>query len=246
MMGQLERRAEAISGEFNSQNVANTLWAYATMGTKPGERMMGQLERRAEAISGEFTSQNIVDLRWAYSSLGLSMSSQLEEVLVSQERLLSSSLSVFIAGAVVAGQGVSNAHCDAVSVAAESIAPSDLSQASTVRSRVATALSEVSTTVAGAERHQLKDTWKRQEYVKKEPLSAGADVVTDTSERRSVRQHRVSSSHQPVSSSQPGYQKSPVKALSASVATDSAAPEKEPDASEEGWSLPKSKGKRRV
>jgi hypothetical protein len=27
MMGQLERRAEAISGEFNSQNVANTLWS---------------------------------------------------------------------------------------------------------------------------------------------------------------------------------------------------------------------------
>jgi hypothetical protein len=27
MMGQLERRAEAISGEFNSQEVANTLWA---------------------------------------------------------------------------------------------------------------------------------------------------------------------------------------------------------------------------
>jgi hypothetical protein len=27
MMGQLERRAEVISGEFNSQNVANTLWA---------------------------------------------------------------------------------------------------------------------------------------------------------------------------------------------------------------------------
>jgi hypothetical protein len=36
MMGQLERRAEAISGEFKSQAVANTLWAYATMGTKPG------------------------------------------------------------------------------------------------------------------------------------------------------------------------------------------------------------------
>jgi hypothetical protein len=27
MMGQLERRAEAISGEFNSQDIANTLWA---------------------------------------------------------------------------------------------------------------------------------------------------------------------------------------------------------------------------
>jgi hypothetical protein len=46
----LERRAEALSGECNSQGVANTLWAYATMRGKPGERMMGQLERRAEAI----------------------------------------------------------------------------------------------------------------------------------------------------------------------------------------------------
>jgi hypothetical protein len=35
--GLLEGRAEAISGEFNSQAVANTLWAYATMGRKPGE-----------------------------------------------------------------------------------------------------------------------------------------------------------------------------------------------------------------
>jgi hypothetical protein len=32
----LEGRAEAISGECNSQDVANTLWALATMGTKPG------------------------------------------------------------------------------------------------------------------------------------------------------------------------------------------------------------------
>ena len=34
----LERRAEAISGEFNSQEVAKTLWAFATIrrGTKPG------------------------------------------------------------------------------------------------------------------------------------------------------------------------------------------------------------------
>ena len=66
-MGQLERRAEAISGAFNSQNVANTLWAFATMGTKPGERMMGQLERRAEAISGEFNSQDVANTLWAIS-----------------------------------------------------------------------------------------------------------------------------------------------------------------------------------
>jgi hypothetical protein len=36
MMEQLERRMEVMSGEFNSQTIANTLWAFATMGTKPG------------------------------------------------------------------------------------------------------------------------------------------------------------------------------------------------------------------
>ena len=34
----LEHRAETISGEFNSQAVANTLWVFATMGRKPGSR----------------------------------------------------------------------------------------------------------------------------------------------------------------------------------------------------------------
>jgi hypothetical protein len=70
MMGQLERRAEAISGEFNSQHIANTLWAYATMGVKPGEWMMGELERRAEAISGEFNSQEVANTLWAFATMG--------------------------------------------------------------------------------------------------------------------------------------------------------------------------------
>jgi hypothetical protein len=42
----LERRAEVMSGDFNSQEVANTLCAFATMGTKPG-----QLERRYQGSS---------------------------------------------------------------------------------------------------------------------------------------------------------------------------------------------------
>jgi hypothetical protein len=70
MMGELERRAEAISGDFNAQDIANTLWAYATMGTKPGERLMGELERRAEAISGDFKSQNVANTLWAYATMG--------------------------------------------------------------------------------------------------------------------------------------------------------------------------------
>ena len=38
LLPELERRAEAIAGEFNTQGVATTLWAYATMGREPGER----------------------------------------------------------------------------------------------------------------------------------------------------------------------------------------------------------------
>jgi hypothetical protein len=46
-----EQRVEVISGEFNSQNVANTMWGFATMRTKSGDRMMGQLELWVEVIS---------------------------------------------------------------------------------------------------------------------------------------------------------------------------------------------------
>ena len=66
----LEGRAEAISGEFSSQQVSNTMWGYATMGKTPGERGMRQLERRVEAISGEFNSQEVSIKLWAYAKMG--------------------------------------------------------------------------------------------------------------------------------------------------------------------------------
>ena len=37
-------------GSFNAQGVANTLWAYATMGRAPGAGVMRLLEGRAEAV----------------------------------------------------------------------------------------------------------------------------------------------------------------------------------------------------
>jgi hypothetical protein len=37
----LEQWTEVMSGVFNSQEIANTLWAFAKMGRKVGERMMG-------------------------------------------------------------------------------------------------------------------------------------------------------------------------------------------------------------
>jgi hypothetical protein len=49
---QPERSSKHTLSVEDSQEVTNTLWAFATWGAKPVERMMGQLERRAEAISG--------------------------------------------------------------------------------------------------------------------------------------------------------------------------------------------------
>jgi hypothetical protein len=50
MMGQLERRAEAISGEFCLQELDKTVSAFATMGRKPGEILMGHLMELRESV----------------------------------------------------------------------------------------------------------------------------------------------------------------------------------------------------
>ena len=46
LVSKLDRRAETRAGTFNAQNVANTLWAYATMGREPGAGVMRELEGR--------------------------------------------------------------------------------------------------------------------------------------------------------------------------------------------------------
>ncbi len=112
-MGQLERRAEAISGEFNSQEVANTLWALATMGTTPGDRLMGQLKRRAEAISGEFNSQDVANTLWAisffYIQINLSrrffssLSCSLPSIVLDDQKILCQLHQVFISYDIIEG-----------------------------------------------------------------------------------------------------------------------------------------------
>jgi len=66
----LEGRAEALACSFKSQDVANTLWAYATMGREPGAGLMRELEGRAEALAGTFTAQNVANTLWAYATWG--------------------------------------------------------------------------------------------------------------------------------------------------------------------------------
>jgi hypothetical protein len=58
---ELEGRAEALAGTFNAQDVANTLWAYATMGREPSAGMMRVLEERVEALAGKFKAQNVAN-----------------------------------------------------------------------------------------------------------------------------------------------------------------------------------------
>ena len=57
------RRTEDISEQLTAQNVAEMLWALATIGRMPGARVMALLERRIEAISGEFDATVSLDLQ---------------------------------------------------------------------------------------------------------------------------------------------------------------------------------------
>ena len=62
--------AEALAGTFNAQAVANTLWAYASMGREPGAGLMRELEGRAEAVAGTFNAQEVANMLWAYATMG--------------------------------------------------------------------------------------------------------------------------------------------------------------------------------
>ena len=55
---------------FNTQNMANTLWAYATLGREPGAGMMSALEGQAEALTGTFKAQEVANTLWAYAKMG--------------------------------------------------------------------------------------------------------------------------------------------------------------------------------
>jgi hypothetical protein len=63
-------RAEALAGTFKAQEVANTVWAYATMGRGPGTGLMRALEGLAEALAGTLKAQEVANTLWAYALKG--------------------------------------------------------------------------------------------------------------------------------------------------------------------------------
>ncbi len=54
------------------QAVPNTLWAFATMGRKPGGHVMDLLDRRVEVLAGEFKSQEVANTLWTLATMGRS------------------------------------------------------------------------------------------------------------------------------------------------------------------------------
>ena len=69
LVPKLEGRAEALAGTFNAPDVANTLWAYATMGRELGAGVMWVLEGQAEALAGTFNTQDVANTLWAYATM---------------------------------------------------------------------------------------------------------------------------------------------------------------------------------
>ena len=66
----LEGQAEAVIGLFNAQELANTVWAYATMKRQPGRGLMRALEGQTAAIVGTFNAQDVANTLWAYATMG--------------------------------------------------------------------------------------------------------------------------------------------------------------------------------
>ena len=60
----VSRRAVACAGEFKPQDVANLMWALATLGTEPGAELGLAMSRRAVACAGEFKPQEVANLMW--------------------------------------------------------------------------------------------------------------------------------------------------------------------------------------
>ncbi len=64
-MGLLEGQTAAVSGEFSSQDISQTLWAFGRLGCIPGMEMMGQLNRLSQDATTILTDQPVACCMWA-------------------------------------------------------------------------------------------------------------------------------------------------------------------------------------
>jgi hypothetical protein len=67
----MQVRATAVAGEFNPQDVSNTVWALATMGVTPDEELLRAMQVRATSLAGLFDPQNVANTVWALATMGV-------------------------------------------------------------------------------------------------------------------------------------------------------------------------------
>lgn len=72
LLGMLEQRAEHTAGEAAARDLANCLWAFATLQRKPPARLLTLLEVRIEQTAANAAPADIGDTLWAYASLDCS------------------------------------------------------------------------------------------------------------------------------------------------------------------------------
>jgi hypothetical protein len=66
----LEIDTVRVAPNMNSQEVANTVYAYGTMGRMPGDVTWAALETAAVRVAPNMNSQEVANLTWAYATLG--------------------------------------------------------------------------------------------------------------------------------------------------------------------------------
>lgn len=70
VLGAMATQAMQRLPQFNSQNMSNTLWAFASLNHHPGPMLLKVLQRELVHKLPHFTSQGIENVLWAFATLG--------------------------------------------------------------------------------------------------------------------------------------------------------------------------------
>ena len=70
-LASLEKRLERVAWNFTPSEIANVLWAYATLGVMPSAGVVGLLEGQLRAVAGQLNHQDIFMTLWAACFLSI-------------------------------------------------------------------------------------------------------------------------------------------------------------------------------
>jgi hypothetical protein len=68
---ELEEAIERVAPHMTSQHVANTIWAYGTLGVPPSPQVIAKLEAALCRVVTDMIPQHMSNIIWAYSKFGL-------------------------------------------------------------------------------------------------------------------------------------------------------------------------------